>query len=247
MKMFNLLFSLFVTLFASAQTPLIHAHNDYQKPEPLVNAIQQKVYSLEADIFLVGDSLRVAHDAGRASNAPTLNSLYLQPIIDLFAKYEGKISSDSIYSPILMIDIKRQGEAVLAVLQKQIEEHDAVFNRAVNPRAVQIVISGDRGPLENWKNYSSTILFDGRPYENYDSLTLNKIGFISDAYYNYILGSGKLNDRFRQVAIKVHSQGKLLRLWAAPDNPKSWKRLFKLGVDMLNTDRVSKCRKYFSF
>jgi alkaline phosphatase len=38
---------------------------------------------------------------------------------------------------------------------------------------------------------------------------------------------------------------KLLRLWAIPDNPASWKRLQQLGVDIINTDKPAECRSYF--
>jgi Glycerophosphoryl diester phosphodiesterase family len=38
---------------------------------------------------------------------------------------------------------------------------------------------------------------------------------------------------------------KLLRLWGIPDNAASWSRLLQLGVDIINTDTVADCRKYF--
>ena len=245
MKIFGLLTVLFLSLFSTAQAPLLHAHNDYEKPFPLTTALQNKVFSVEADVYLIGDSLRVAHDANKAATSPSLNSLYLQPIIAIFAQHHGAISEDSIYSPILMIDIKKQGEAVLAVLQKELLGYAAVFDRTVNARAVQIVISGDRGPIANWKNYPSTILFDGRPYEVYDSLSLDKIGFISDSYINYVRQADSIDTRIQKLADEVHSKGKLLRLWAAPDLPASWDRLQKLGVDIINTDKVEECRKHF--
>ena len=48
----------------AAQQPLIHAHNDYAKPEPLFNALCNKAFSIEADVY-PGDSLFVAHDKKR--------------------------------------------------------------------------------------------------------------------------------------------------------------------------------------
>ena len=41
---------------------LIHAHNDYEKPEPLFNAIREKAFAIEADVYLVNGQLAVAHD-----------------------------------------------------------------------------------------------------------------------------------------------------------------------------------------
>ncbi|HEU5164838.1 MAG TPA: hypothetical protein VFU29_04825, partial [Chitinophagaceae bacterium] len=73
---------------------LIHSHNDYQKPEPLTNALRYKVFSIEADIYLSANRLVVAHDKKELGTAPTLDSLYLQPIIELFSRNKGTISED---------------------------------------------------------------------------------------------------------------------------------------------------------
>lgn len=233
------------TFLARAQPPLIHSHNDYQKPEPLTNALRNKVFSIEADVYLINDTLRVAHDKNELPSAPALNVLYLQPIIDLFSQHHGRISNDSSYTPILMIDIKENGKAVLDKLVKELAAHGSVFNRLANPKAVQVVISGDRGPLSSWVEYPAIILFDGRPGEVYDSATLKKCAFISDSYLNYILPAGNMDMRLQQLAQKVHSMNKLLRLWAIPDNPGSWSHLQQLGIDIINTDKVAECRKYF--
>lgn len=246
MKILGSFLLLFITIVATAQPPLIHAHNDYEKPQPLTNALQQKVFSIEADVFLINDSIRVAHDEGKAATAPTLAALYLQPIVQLFTKHKGYISSDTSYSPILMIDIKKNGEAVLSVLQQQLAAHPTVFDRTVNPKAIQIVISGDRGPVNNWKNYPPSILFDGRPNEEYDSATLGKVAFISDAFYNYIKPAASIDSRIQKLATTIHFKGKLLRLWAIPDNPPTWQRLVQLGVDIINTDKVSECSDHFN-
>ena len=230
--------------FLSSGQVLIHAHNDYQKQEPLTNAVRNKVFSIEADVYLYNNKLVAAHDKNELSTARTLDSLYLQPIIKLFRKYKGTISKDSKYKPVLMIDIKENGEAVLAELIKTLSPHRSVFDRSVNSKAVQIVISGDRGALSKWSSYPSFIFFDGRPNEVYDSSTLQRVALISDSYFNHINPQDSTT-RLEQLIKKVHGMGKLLRLWAIPDNPASWKRLQQLGVDIINTDKPAECRSYF--
>ena len=224
--------------------PLIHAHNDYQKREPLTNALKNKVFSIEADIYFYNNKLVVAHDKKDLSMAKTLDSLYLQPIINLFQQHKGAIDKDTGYTPVLMIDIKENGEAVIAELIKRLSTHRAVFDRSVNAKAVQIVISGDRGALLKWNSYPLFIFFDGRPHEVYDSAVLQRIAFISDSYLNY-MKSPDSTSRFKQLVEKVHGIKKLLRLWAIPDNPDAWKRLYESGIDIINTDRVEECRTYF--
>jgi alkaline phosphatase len=229
--------------FQSLTQSLIHAHNDYQKPEPLTNALRHKVFSIEADIYISGNSLWVAHDKNELITAPTLDSLYLQPIIELFRRYNGTVSEDTSYTPVLMIDIKENGDAAIAQLIKLVSMHRSVFDRSVNAKAVQLVISGDRGASSKWTSYPSYIFFDGRPKEAYDSATLKRVALISDSYFNY---AGKQDsNRIEQLAKNIHSMGKLLRLWASPDNSESWKQLQQLGVDVINTDKVEECRNYF--
>lgn len=234
---------IFSCLLSLAQ-PLIHAHNDYQQPEPLTNALRNKVFSIEADIYFHNNKLVVAHDKKELPMAKTLDSLYLQPIIGLFKLHKGIISNDTNYALTLMIDIKENGEAVISELIKLLSPHRSVFDRSVNTKAVRVVISGDRSASSKWNSYPSYILFDGRPYEKYDSVTVNRVAFISDSYLNYIKTQDSTT-RLKQLVKKVHGMNKILRLWAIPDNPVAWKRLQESGIDIINTDRVEECRKFF--
>ena len=236
----------FCNLIAGSQTILIHSHNDYERAEPLVNALRNKVYSLEADVYLVNDTLKVAHDKKGLANASSLLSLYIQPIVKLFHAHNGHISTDSAYAPVLMIDIKENGDGVLTRLIKLLSTHASVFDRQVNPKAVQIVISGDRGDRSKWTSWPSYIFFDGRSSEQYDKAQLERVAFISDSYFNYAKQKDSTDSMIKQLADKSHQLKKLLRLWAIPDNASSWSHLRALGVDIINTDKVTECRKYFS-
>lgn len=244
MKYFVFSMLLIATGFPLSAQPRIHAHNDYQQAVPLTNALHNRAYSIEADVYLTHRGVVVAHDKKDTAAAPLLDSLYLQPIIRLFKKHNGRISKNKTYAPILMIDIKESGAAVIAELVKAIAPHRSVFDRSVNAMAVQLVISGDRGAVFTWASYPSYILFDGRPAELYDSVALQRVAFISDAYYKYVTASDS-SSRIQQLVTKVHGMGKLLRLWAIPDTTASWQRLQQLGVDIINTDKVGECRDYF--
>ena len=243
MKLF--LLAVLINLFSfHSSGQLVHAHNDYQKPEPLTNALRHRVFSIEADIYLSGNRLLVAHDKKELATAPTLDSLYLQPIIELFRQHKGTISKDSNYAPVLMIDIKENGEATIGQLIKMVSAYRSVFDRSINAKAVQLVISGDRGPSSKWPSYPAYILFDGRPNEIYDTASLQRVAFTSDSYFNYAVKQD--STRIEQLVKKVHGMGKLLRLWSTPDNPGFWKWLQHSGIDIINTDKVEECRNYFS-
>ena len=247
MKSFIACILLLLCGFASAgQDVLIHSHNDYQQPEPLVNALRNKVYSLEADVYLVNGELKVAHDKKDLDTAPSLFAQYLQPIITLFQTHHGHISVDSLYAPVLLIDIKQNGQASLAALVKLLSPHASVFDKRANHAAVQVVISGDRGDRSRWASWPSLILFDGRINEQYNKAQMERVAFFSDSYSNYAQHKDSTDSLIRQLAEKAHRLKKRLRLWAIPDTPPSWTHLRKLGVDIINTDRVAECRAYFS-
>ncbi len=244
MKHFLFCMLLIATGYQLTAQTLIHAHNDYQQALPLTNALRNNVFSIEADVYLRNGQLVVAHTAKDVAAAPSLDSLYLQPIIRLFKKHNGRISASKTYAPILMIDSKESGEAIIAALIKIISSVRFAVDRSVNPLAVQIVISGNRGAVSTWASYPSYIFFDGRPTEVYDSAALQRVAFISDNYYNYVSRQDSTS-RIAALVKKVHGMGKLLRLWASPDNAATWQRLQQLGVDIINTDKVGECREFF--
>ena len=144
-----------------------------------------------------------------------------------------------------MIDIKEHSELVIPQLIKLLAPYRNVFDRSVNKHAVQVVLSGERGNIHDWKNYPSYILFDGRPYETYDNTTLDRVAFISDSYMNYIKPKDSIDIKLNQLVLETHQKGKLLRLWATPDDQTGWIKFYNAGVDIINTDKVEECSRYF--
>ena len=245
-KLISLLILITALCTAGAQVK-IHAHNDYLKALPLYDALQQHSFSIEVDIFLVKGQLLVGHTLKETTKKKTLSSLYINPIISLFKKHHGFISADSSYKTSLVIDIKQNGTEVLKELVKIFQPLRSYFDRSVNPHAVQLIISGDRGPISEWKNYPAYIYFDGRPFEEYDKNAIDKIAMISDNYYKY-LNRSNYGDiaKLSAVVKKAHDWNKPFRFWASPDTETVWKLLKQCGADIINTDKVRECREYFN-
>ncbi len=242
--LFCLLFVL-AAAYSQAQTN-IHSHNDYSQPHPLTNAIESRAWSIEVDVFLVKGDLLIGHSLKETSRKKTLQKIYLHPITNLFKQHKGQLSADPQYAPHLVIDIKQNGPEVLKALVEVLEPLRNYFDRSVNPKAVQIIISGDRGPIELWKDYPPFIQFDGRPYEIYDQNTLDKIAMISDNYFNYIETRTNRGDslKIKQVVSKAHAVRKPMRFWGSPDNEAIWKFLVQCGAEILNTDKPKACRNF---
>lgn len=222
----------------------IHAHNDYDQPRPFVAAYEQRADYIEADVWLQDGKLVVSHDKPKPG-APTLDSLYLKPIARLFEQYKGKVSPDRNYTFSLMIDVKDNPAEVLPVLIASLQNYLTSFNRSANASAVQVIISGNRPKVDTYLDFPALIQFDGRPAEVYDEETLRRVALISDSFQSYSRwnGTGELPDmdreKLKRVIKRAHSDNKPIRFWAIPDMANAWKQLKKLGVDIINTDKVA--------
>ncbi len=223
---------------------LIHAHNDYEKPEPLFNALRNEAFTIEADVYLVNGKLLVAHDRVDIDSGRSLSSLYLDPIDSLFKLNGNRISKNPAYRPTLAIDIKSEGEKCIHAIIALIKTRPGTFDRTVNKNAVQVFISGDRGEIAKWSTYPRYIMFDGRPSENYNTSTLNKVITISESYGRYYQQGQLRKDSLIAMIRRSHQQNKLVRIWGAPDFPETWKLFRSLGIDIINTDKVRACREF---
>jgi len=218
-----------------------HAHNDYEKPIPFYDAYNHQFGSIEADIFLQNGTLLVAHEASKLPEAKTLETLYLQPLRSAIQKNKGFAYSDTTRVLQLMIDIKTEGVATLDQLVKSL----ASYPEITATHSVIIAISGNRPDPAQFKNYPAYIYFDGELNKNYTADALQKIVMLSDNFKNYSQwnGEGSIPEKERKIieaAIgKAHALGKKVRFWNAPDIINSWYGFMKLGVDYINTDRVT--------
>src|SRR5262245_49346866 len=68
-----------------------HAHNDYEHPRPLFDALAHGFCSVEADIYLVDGELRIGHERKDLKPGRTLQALYLDPLRQLARANGGRI------------------------------------------------------------------------------------------------------------------------------------------------------------
>lgn len=237
----------FFTINSFAQTK-VHSHNDYVQEKPLLTAYEAQADQIEADVFLVGDSLIVAHSKKEIDPKNTLNKLYLDPINSFFKKHNGKVSTDKKYTFSLMIDVKENWNAVYPVLKREIEKYGDVFNRSKNKYAIQIVISGSRPADSTYHTYPTWLFFDGLPNISYAKKDLDRVTMISDNFSKYSKwrGSGYIPGDDQQKLENVLKQAKKLkkpvRFWGAPDTEDSWINQMQLGVGIINTDKVDRVK-----
>ncbi|MEU5123864.1 phosphatidylinositol-specific phospholipase C/glycerophosphodiester phosphodiesterase family protein [Streptomyces asoensis] len=231
-----------------------HAHNDYEHPRPLLDALDHRFGSVEADIFLVDGELLVAHSADRLDPARTLDSLYLAPLAARVRAGHGSVYPGYRQPLQLLIDIKTEGASTYLELDRRLGRYKGLFTTYAHGRvrsgAVTAVVSGDRAvraPME-----AQTVrraFYDGRLAD----LGTSQASFASLISDNWTLnftwsGIGAFPEAERQklrtIVRTAHARGQRLRFWATPDlagpaRDALWAELLDAGVDHLNTDDLA--------
>ncbi|MET7365767.1 phosphatidylinositol-specific phospholipase C/glycerophosphodiester phosphodiesterase family protein [Streptomyces sp. NPDC005566] len=232
-----------------------HAHNDYLHPRPLHDALAHGFTSVEADIFLVGGELLVAHEESGLDPTRTLTSLYLDPLLARVRANHGSVYSG--YRPPLqlLIDIKTDGAATYLALDAVLRRYRQILTRFSHGRvrsgAVTPVISGDRAARAPMEAQSTRYAFyDGRLDDLGTAAPASFIPLISSNWTQSFswLGTGPFpaaeRDRLRTLVSAARTSGQRVRFWATPDvaGPERdavWTELLAAGVDHLNTDDLA--------
>ncbi|KAF2816432.1 uncharacterized protein BDZ99DRAFT_407226 [Mytilinidion resinicola] len=109
-----------------------HSHNDYWRDVPFYSALSYGGISTEGDVWLINGTLFVGHEESALTDARTLDSLYIQPILDTLHRQNpvtkfspsptknGVFDTSSGQTLYLFIDLKTAGPstwpAVLSAL-----------------------------------------------------------------------------------------------------------------------------------
>lgn len=224
--------------------PRIHSHNDYLQNVPFWKAYAARASSIEADVFLVGDSLFVAHTQDEINTKRSLERLYFKPLQEALT-----IGLERPKKLQLLLDIKSEPYSTLESITKVLEKYPSIREDA----GITITISGNRPKPSDFLNYPDYIFFD---YQSLDAVEnpaiLEKIALISLSFKNFSEwnGKGRLTaedlEKVSLIINKVHAFKKPFRFWATPDSKTSWKAFADLGVDFINTDMPFECAQYLN-
>lgn len=225
--------------------PRAHAHNDYLHQRPLLDALAHGFTSVEADVFLVGDELLVAHTERELKPENTLRRLYLEPLRQRIGSVGGSVyPGGGLFQ--LLIDIKSDAEPTYAALSKTLAEYGdivtVVRGGRVEPKAIQVVVSGNR-PIETMA--AQTVRYagvDGRMSDLDSDLPVHLMPLLSDRWSAHFQwqGQGPIDPSERRelqaLVADTHAAGRRIRFWATPETQEAWQLLHKVGVDHINTD-----------
>jgi glycerophosphoryl diester phosphodiesterase len=228
-----------------------HAHNDYLHARPLADALSHGFRSVEADIWLTNGVLLVAHDFKDASADRTLQKLYLDPL-RVFVKTNSVEQGNSPVT--LLVDVKSEAEPTYGALKKVLADYGDILTAfkaaGIQTNAVMVIISGNRAEATMREEPTRWAGVDGRLPDLESNPAVTLFPLISDNWTKYFKwrGQGPLPEderaKLRALVDQAHSQGRRLRLWAAPDSEAVWKELFDAGVDLLNTDKLAEMESF---
>jgi alkaline phosphatase len=236
---FLFLITFYFPSFAQTNSPRVHSHNDYEQERPFWEAYEAGCGSIEVDVFLLKDSLFVAHELETIDKNKTLSSLYLKPIIEVLANAQTKPFQ-------LLIDVKTDAEPTLERLILELKKYPALSTQD----NVRFVISGNRPAPQHYKSYPPYIFFDHQSLDDLETIDLNKVALVSLPFYKTVFWNGKedlptlTKQKIKAILEIVHAKNLPFRFWATPDTELSWKTMSVLGVDFINTDSPKVCNAF---
>jgi len=250
---FGLMVLLSVRLKAQTPLPRAHAHNDYEHPRPLWDALDQGFCGVEADIWLVEGALLVAHDRKDVRTGRTLEALYLAPLRERARNKGGRIFP-GVAEFTLLIDLKQDAAATYDVLGPLLERYRDVLTRFTDtnatPGAVTVILSGSR-PIEPVKAAPERwCAIDGRLPDLESNPSPFLMPLVSDSWrptFGWFTDGGMPaadRTRLEDLVRRAHQQGRRIRFWGLQDQEYVWRELDLAGVDLINTDKLVELRKF---
>lgn len=243
-----------------AVIPLVHAHahNDYRHDPPLLEALRHGFTSIEADVFLVGDKLCVAHDSEEITAARTLRSLYLNPLRERVRRNDGRVYPGG-GRFLLLVDVKSAAGPTWQRLHEVLTEYRDMLTtfgpQGREEKAVLVIISGNRS-LESMRSQAVRYAgYDGRLTDLDSDSPAEIIPLISDRWGMHFTWSGEgpmppeEQQKLTEIVHKAHAKGRLVRFWATPDQRSParealWRELLSAGVDLINTDDLEGLKEF---
>lgn len=243
---------------ASAPLKVAHAHNDYLHTRPLLDALDHRFTSVEADIHEGNGTLEVAHFWWNRDARRTLDDMYLKPLWKRYNDNKGSIykTPSRFY---LLIDIKTGALSTYKLLETKLAPYKKMLTlftgSGIKWGAVTVIVSGNR-PLDYMKQQKERLAgYDGRPDDLKTSYKASFMPMVSQKWSSLFSWNGegempaKEWKQLQDYVADVHKKGALVRFWATPDAPGAardalWSKLLLAGVDLINTDDLTGLQQF---
>ena len=238
-----------------------HSHNDYsEQKDPIWDAVDLGIGSIEADIYLVKDTLVIGHDF---PTKETLIDMYIDPLVTKIDN-SGEIFEAHPEQPInLLIDIKSKDaistfEVLNNLLQTNYSKYFSMFERLdgedddvnrVNfkPSFINCILSGNRDFDQVVNTFPRWCSVDSNTMDDIDIYS-NLVTPIVSLNFNSVFGLAifKLNtEQIKTLTDHVKlckETKKRLRYWGGLDSMTIWQQMLNVDeekdVVVLNADNL---------
>jgi len=231
-----------------APLPRAHAHNDYEHPRPLLDALDSGFCSVEADVWLVNGRLLVAHDLDKVRPEGTLQTWYLDPLRERISRNRGRVFLNG-PAFTLMIDVKSDAAETYVALRAALQNYTDFLTTFTTTnstvRGVTIILSGNRATELVAAEPLRVVALDGRLSDLDANPPLTLFPLISDDWRKHFTwrGDGRFSrneqEKLHQLVSQARAQGRRIRFWATPDSAPGWRELRDADVDLIGTDNLS--------
>ncbi|WDF55417.1 phosphatidylinositol-specific phospholipase C/glycerophosphodiester phosphodiesterase family protein [Mucilaginibacter sp. KACC 22063] len=260
LKLFLIFWLMFFGKAAYPQTVSLKnafAHNDYWHKRPLYDALDNGYTQVEADVYLRGNKLIVAHVLPILRRHKYLEDLYLKPLADCVNGNNSKLNCPE-YPVMLMIDIKSDAESTYIALEQLLNRYSHLLSSYEDGKFIQrkitVVITGHK-PYHIMATQKTRLAFldDNLMRPSQDTVSAAMYRTASCRFSKLVKwdGQGIMPDTERQKLCAfvgmAHKFGKKVRLWASPENKGVWQQLLDCGVDLINTDKLVELKNYLLY
>ena len=230
-----------------------HAHNDYMINRPLEDALSNRIYSVEVDIWLKKNKLQVSHNGNRWVGH--LEELYLEPLAQRVKKY-GSVYGDQVRF-FLWIDIKDHNPHIVSVLHRTLKKYEmfSIFtDRKILGAPVTVILTGNSRLKRRYVDQYPRrwAVSDSNHYTESDPIADHRWRYYALDWIKYFKWRGDGSPRpeelkkFREMLKKIHQKGYGVRFYNTPDHARYWKLALEHQVDFINTDKIKELRLFLS-
>lgn len=235
--------------------PYGHAHNDYNQTRPLLDALDAKFYSVEADIWGRGGDLIVSHD--NITVKGTLKELYLDPLQARVDQRGGSVHGDGVQF-VLWIDLKDGSAGVRQTLETQLEQYpmfSTFTDDTITPGPVVAVLTGNDGSKKGFVDEFSTrkaIRDQGAWAADDAPADPHKWSWYALDWGKYMTWDGTMtipdSERTRLGCLvgDMHAKGAKIRFWNNPETTAYRQVAIDTGIDLIGTDELTELHDFLA-
>ncbi len=219
-------------------SPLLHSHNDYEQPAPLLTALEQGFDSIEVDLWNNGETLAVGHLPWRLRG--TFSEMYLRPLWKMFSALKERARKSG-WPLLVWVDLKESSPRLSELLWQELHSSGFAKSLVESDSPVRMVPTGSR---EGRRSFFRQVAFTAQRSPP-SWIAFEWVALDWRLYFSWT-GRERFSSeefaRLRALLSDEHRHGRRVRFYGAPDGPVFWMLAACAGVDMVGTDHPQRLR-----